>query len=73
MEFLLSKRVQMAALVSVMGLGILVVIQTLRSLIEVIQISGPTGAAISAPIACAAGLFAWVAKCQLESETEKKG
>ncbi len=70
MEYLFSKRIQATAVVAVMCLAILLVIQVFGHLLEVFMMSGPTGVALSAPIAAAAGLFAWVAKDQLGSEEE---
>jgi ABC-type cobalamin transport system ATPase subunit len=68
MKFFFSRRVQTAALVSVLSACILVFLQVFRSLAEVFVISGPKGAALAAFLACAAGLFAWVGNGQFSGE-----
>ena len=70
MKFFFSKRVQAAALVSVLSACILVFLQVFRSLAEVFVISGPTGTALAAFLACAAGLFVWVGSDQFSGEKE---
>jgi hypothetical protein len=72
MDFILSRRVQMTSLVSFMGLAILAVIETLRSLTEMIHVNGPASVAFAVPIALAAGLITWVAKSQFEGEPKSE-
>jgi len=64
MKLIFTGRVQNAAVVAVVSFGILAVVNVMRGMLDLFLMSVPLGLMMLLPMACAAFLFAWAARCQ---------
>jgi len=68
-DYIFSKRVQLAAVVAVVALSIIVIVDVFRGMTDLFVHSGPIGFVMSMPLALAAGLITWGARQHLEGGT----